>query len=106
MMPSERGTPPEIVHNTPVPAQVMHSNTLRRFTPRSPSFFLDSLIVVLRYPTDARETGRDRGLFPDDSWDCKMRLRHLVGNRPAHGRVLTLSAAVPSIEFGPMRVIG
>src|SRR6266487_5960371 len=44
MMPSERGTPPEIVHNTPVPAQVMHSNTLRRFTPRSPSLFLDSLI--------------------------------------------------------------
>src|SRR6266702_1399193 len=44
MMPSERGTPPEIVHNTPVPAQVMHSNTLRRFTPRLPSLFLDSPI--------------------------------------------------------------
>ena len=26
-------TPPEIVHRTPVPAQVMHSRTLRRLTP-------------------------------------------------------------------------
>src|SRR5258705_11162494 len=30
MMPRERGTPPEMVHRTPVPAQVMHSRTLRR----------------------------------------------------------------------------
>src|SRR3954452_21028854 len=29
-MPSECGTPPAIVQNTPVPAQVMHSSTLRR----------------------------------------------------------------------------
>ena len=35
MMPSERGTPPLIVHNTPVPAQVMHSSTRRRLTPES-----------------------------------------------------------------------
>ena len=32
--PSERGTPPEMVQSTPVPAQVMHSSTLRRLTPR------------------------------------------------------------------------
>ena len=32
-MPSERGTPPATVHTTPVPAQVMHSRTLRRFIP-------------------------------------------------------------------------
>jgi len=31
--PSDRGTPPEIVQSTPVPAQVMHSSTLRRLTP-------------------------------------------------------------------------
>ena len=31
--PSERGTPPEMVQSTPVPAQVMHSSTLRRLTP-------------------------------------------------------------------------
>src|SRR5664279_2836600 len=31
--PSERGTPPEMVQSTPVPAQVMHSNTRRRLTP-------------------------------------------------------------------------
>src|SRR5262249_61336877 len=30
IMPSECGTPPEIVHRTPVPHQVMHSSTLRR----------------------------------------------------------------------------
>ena len=31
--PSERGTPPEMVQSTPVPAQVMHSSTWRRLTP-------------------------------------------------------------------------
>ncbi|MGY4594060.1 hypothetical protein ACVWXL_001806 [Bradyrhizobium sp. GM22.5] len=36
MMPSERGTPPVMVQSTPVPAQVMHSNTLRRLKPSSP----------------------------------------------------------------------
>ncbi|MHC2817336.1 hypothetical protein ACVMBY_000896 [Bradyrhizobium huanghuaihaiense] len=36
MMPSERGTPPVTVQSTPVPAQVMHSSTLRRLTPSSP----------------------------------------------------------------------
>src|ERR1700730_16169165 len=30
--PSERGTPPEMVQRTPVPAQVMHSSTRRRLT--------------------------------------------------------------------------
>ena len=35
MMPIELGTPPAIVHRTPVPAQVMHSRILRRLTPRS-----------------------------------------------------------------------
>src|SRR5207302_5460304 len=33
--PIERGTPPEIVQSTPVPAQVMHSSTRRRLTPSS-----------------------------------------------------------------------
>ncbi|MGY3151807.1 hypothetical protein ACVW0V_000947 [Bradyrhizobium elkanii] len=36
-MPSECGTPPVTVHSTPVPAQVMHSSTLRRLTPFSSS---------------------------------------------------------------------
>ena len=31
--PSERGTPPEMVQSTPVPAHVMHSSTRRRLTP-------------------------------------------------------------------------
>jgi hypothetical protein len=33
IMPSERGTPPDIVQSTPVPAHVMRSNTLRRLKP-------------------------------------------------------------------------
>src|SRR3974390_3950240 len=44
MIPSERGTPPETVHKTPVPAHVMHSNTLRRLT----SVSLISLMILLR----------------------------------------------------------
>ncbi len=31
--PSERGTPPATVQSRPVPAQVMHSRTLRRVVP-------------------------------------------------------------------------
>src|SRR5262249_9465943 len=38
-IPSERGTPPAIVHNTPVPAQVMHSNTFRRLMPAVPTWW-------------------------------------------------------------------
>src|SRR5882672_9607409 len=41
MMPRERGTPPEMVHRTPVPAQVMHSRTLRRLR----FFALGSLVL-------------------------------------------------------------
>src|SRR6266487_33476 len=70
MMPSDRGTPPEIVHSTPVPAHVIHSNTFRRCMPGLPSPFLDSLIVFLRAcvdRTDAGETGGARGLFPGES---------------------------------------
>src|SRR5580698_558803 len=46
MMPSECGTPPEMVHSTPVPTQVMHSSTLRRLIPSSRS---NSLITHLLY---------------------------------------------------------
>ena len=44
-MPSERGTPPVMVQSTPVPAQVMHSSTRRRLTPRS---FIVIVIVAHR----------------------------------------------------------
>src|SRR5450631_755808 len=45
--PSERGTPPATVQRTPVPAQVMHSSTLRRLKP-SPPWPLDvSLLDVI-----------------------------------------------------------
>src|SRR6516165_6133682 len=41
--PSDFGTPPATVHRTPVPAQVMHSRTLRRLRP-SPRSLLDDVI--------------------------------------------------------------
>ena len=66
MIPSESGTPPEIVHSTPVPAQVMHSNTFRRLTPAFLSLFVESLIVVLRDSSACLVvTGPTRDLFPD-----------------------------------------
>src|SRR5436189_3566101 len=68
MMPSDRGTPPDIVHSTPVPAQVMHSSTLRRCIPRLSSLLLDSVICIspaLCGRTDVGETGRESALFPD-----------------------------------------
>src|SRR5262249_51884098 len=66
MIPSESGTPPEIVHSTPVPAQVMHSNTFRRLTPAFPLLFVESLMVVLRprWVNQSRPDQR-RDLFPD-----------------------------------------
>src|ERR1700740_142865 len=54
MIPSERGTPPEIVHSTPVPAQVMHSSTFRRLRALPPASFLDSLIAYFSR-VDGRE---------------------------------------------------
>jgi hypothetical protein len=66
MIPSESGTPPEIVHSTPVPAQVKHSNTFRRLTPAFPLLFVESLIGVLRDSSACLElTGLTRDLFPD-----------------------------------------
>src|SRR5271154_5875598 len=46
MMPSECGTPPDTVHSTPVPTQVIHSRTLRRLTPSSRSNSLIALTPV------------------------------------------------------------
>jgi hypothetical protein len=47
MIPSERGIPPEMVHSTPVPAQVMHSSTFLRFTPIVPLPCVALLMTVL-----------------------------------------------------------
>src|SRR5262245_1587418 len=66
MIPSESGTPPEIVHSTPVPAQVMHSNTFRRLTPALRSLFAESLMVVLRTRwVNERRPDQRRDLSPD-----------------------------------------
>src|SRR5215471_5941681 len=63
MIPSESGTPPEIVHSTPVPAQVMHSNTFRRLTSAFPLLFVESLMVVLR-PRWVKQTRPKARLIP------------------------------------------
>src|SRR6516164_8977210 len=66
MIPSESGTPPEIVHSTPVPAQVMHSNTFRRLTPAFRSLFVASLMIVLRDSSAClKVTGPRCDLFPE-----------------------------------------
>src|SRR5262249_13318143 len=66
IIPSESGTPPEIVHNTPVPAQVMHSNTFRRLTSVLRSLFMGSLMVVLRDSSAPSAVTRPRQLlFPN-----------------------------------------
>src|SRR5215813_6735340 len=66
IIPSESGTPPEIVHNTPVPAQVMHSNTFRRLTSILCSLFMGSLMDVLRDSSAPSAVTRPRQLlFPD-----------------------------------------
>src|SRR5262245_43988494 len=57
-MPSERGTPPAIVHSTPVPAQVMHSSTLRRLIPAPLRSSSD--VIVLLPVSSAPRTGGDR----------------------------------------------
>jgi hypothetical protein len=49
--PAERGTPPAIVHRTPVPTQVMHSSTFRR---SNPSRLSNSVIFFSSYPTSCR----------------------------------------------------
>src|SRR3979490_2774409 len=44
--PSERGTPPEMVQSTPVPAQVMHSSTRRRVHPGHSSLWEGSTALL------------------------------------------------------------
>src|ERR1043166_1606630 len=62
MMPSERGTPPPIVHRTPAPAQVMHLSTWRR---RARDYRdRPSRSLRLAQQGTAEETGRRGGLFP------------------------------------------
>ncbi len=78
--PSERGTPPEMVQSTPVPAQVMHSSTRRRLTPRALIVVIVIELAHCRSPS-ARDwacgdvIGGARGLFlpvcaqgPDSAW--------------------------------------
>src|SRR6266481_5548692 len=63
----DRGTPPAIVHSTPVPAQIMHSNAPRR---SMPSFSFCPIALSLaadRRPT-AEETAGRGDLFPVISW--------------------------------------
>src|SRR5262245_13318562 len=62
MIPSEVGTPPAMVHNTPVPAQVMHSRTLRRLGPSSRSRLVMSGLPAIGCTGDW--IGLHQHLFP------------------------------------------
>src|SRR5262245_27503514 len=76
MIPSEVGTPPAIVQSTPVPAQVMHSSTLRRLKPSSRSAMSKSPATSLCL---RRETDHDDDLFLHDvtSQRCHRRCSEL-----------------------------
>ena len=84
-MPSERGTPPAMVHSTPVPAQVMHSSTLRRLTPGPYTFVLEATREVPRVLLHKRRTV---GIRVPDNPIC-------VALVAALGRPLLTSSAVP-----------
>src|SRR5262249_27378427 len=64
MMPTERGTPPAMVHSTPVPAHVMHSSTRRRLTPRSRPSEVKSLMGLSCWVAVAERIERGDRLFP------------------------------------------
>src|SRR6185437_16981171 len=59
MRPAARGTPPEMVHSTPVPTHVMHSRTLRRMTPSSRSCSLIACLLP-SFTKPCRLRGPDR----------------------------------------------
>jgi hypothetical protein len=54
----ERGTPAATVHNTPVPAQVMHSRTLRRLKPSSLFEVMPISFEAVVLPESRSEIGR------------------------------------------------
>jgi hypothetical protein len=71
--PKDFGTPPDKIHSTPVPAQIMHSSAPLRLTPASSvsspvasvSRVLSSLIVACSLClVRGEETGEESHLFP------------------------------------------
>ena len=47
--PKDFGTPPDSVHNTPVPAQIIHSSAPPRLTPASSVFRLRSSLIIVSF---------------------------------------------------------
>ena len=47
--PKDFGTPPDSVHNTPVPAQIIHSSAPLRLTPASSVFRLRSSLIIVSF---------------------------------------------------------
>src|SRR5882724_11466553 len=98
----DRGTPPDTVHNTPVPAQSMHSKAPRLLTPSFSSSDI-CLSSVVEWVIDKGETKTAFRLFPtnDDflvvvrlpsnshhdraSPSSKTRIRHGLGRRKIDG---------------------
>src|SRR6476659_7169205 len=85
MRPVERGTPPAIVHSTPVPAQVMHSRILRRLTPCLSS--RSDVIASLPCSHDGSQVQdrKRRDLFPAF-------FRNVSFDNPAHSPLIGKSA--------------
>src|SRR5262249_9597364 len=102
MMPSECGTPPEIVHRTPVPHHVMHSSTLRRLTPFLSSNPLIANLLFSRlsptrfgYAAVEGETLKKGALFPDSVTIWRAEVTKIpVGRRPQ--RVQSLARKWPN----------
>src|SRR5207237_6858379 len=90
MILSERGTSPERIQSTPVPAQVMHPTPYGGSRP--PLLVLDWRVAALPH------SGDGRALFPGESWGSR-RGAHVVptGNRLGHGRVLTIIGSLMAL---------
>src|SRR5580693_969699 len=124
MMPSACGTPPAMVHSTPVPTQVMHSRTLRRLTPSSRSKSLIALSHEADRPkaeaaigASKDQTDRQRGLFPmrRTIWDSLWREQRTSKERgepkpapPPIGSVLLehLIVVARAATAGESRLVG
>ena len=110
MRPAERGTPPEMVHSTPVPTHVMHSRTLRRLTPSSRSCSLIACLLP-SFTKPCRLRGPDRrrrtfipggGLFLVGGGMSRLLYRLFGPKSPAgrasNAREMLQTSHLPSVE--------
>src|SRR6267154_1295369 len=98
--PSERGTPPEMVQSTPVPAQVMHSSTRRRLTPGW--FSSRSLIANLHGPLIGLRDliGRGQSLFPEIPGEGDYRESVMIISAPFSAIIAVGVLVLPEVMVG------